>query len=331
MTTRGALGHELVANMERMTADRIGGQSIENARRNHAYIDRGQSLSALRDLTIGEDDSAIVIAAGPSLRKMNPAAQIKATNYKGAIVAADSALAYCLQHDIVPDLVVTLDPHASRIVRWFGDPELSADSISADDYFARQDMDKAFSDELRFNQEVLRLVDDHAPQIRIALSTSASKAVADRVIESGMQVFWWNPMLDDPDLPNSATRELYELNKLPCVNAGGTLGRPVGCSHAALREKPCRAHRCGLLLLCGDALPTNSVLPRGAGVGWRGKLRQLIYSHSQPIFGRRLLHGPGLYVVSREFVGNGFGRRRQDVQLHGGAFCLATALNSRPV
>ena len=237
MTTRGALGHELVANMERMTADRIGGQSIENARRNHAYIDRGQSLSALRDLTIGEDDSAIVIAAGPSLRKMNPAAQIKATNYKGAIVAADSALAYCLQHDIVPDLVVTLDPHASRIVRWFGDPELSADSISADDYFARQDMDKAFSDELRFNQEVLRLVDDHAPQIRIALSTSASKAVADRVIESGMQVFWWNPMLDDPDLPNSATRELYELNKLPCVNAGGNVGAACWMlAHAALRK-----------------------------------------------------------------------------------------------
>lgn len=220
----GELGRKLVANMERMTRDRIGGAAMENARRNQAVLDKGRSLRALRDETVGEGDSAIVIAAGPSIKRKDPIKAIKESGYKGAVVTTESALLYCLRNGVVPDLCVTLDPHATRIVRWFGDPSLTPEKLGADDYYRRQDMDPAFADEMAANREIMGLLDEHGHKIRIALSTSASKAVVDRVIGTGMKIFWWNPMLDDPDAPDSASRELQALNRLPLVNAGGNVG-----------------------------------------------------------------------------------------------------------
>lgn len=227
MTSRndgGALGHEIVARMEELTWERHGELALGNARRNAAYLDRGQSIAKLRGVQIGEDDSAIIVAAGPSIRRHDPIRLIKDKGYKGAVIATDSAIAYCLRNGVVPDVVVTLDPHATRIVRWFGDPRLTEESIRADDYYRRQDMDTVFADELRANREILSMLDRHGKDIRICLSTSASEAVVNRVLETGMQVYWWNPMLDDPDLPDSKTRELYRLNRLPCINAGGNVG-----------------------------------------------------------------------------------------------------------
>src|SRR5262249_30981585 len=40
----------------------------------------------------------------------------------------------------------------------------------------------------------------------------------------GMKIYWWNPMLDDPDKPDSVTQKLHASNGLPCVNAGGNVG-----------------------------------------------------------------------------------------------------------
>ena len=220
----GALGRELVADMARITNDRIGDLAFENARANLRYRDVGESLAALRGESVGEGDSAIVIAAGPSVRRRDPATAIRQAEFRGAVVATESAVAYCLRNGLVPDLVVTLDPHATRIVRWFGDPRLTAAALEQDDYYRRQDMDSAFADELRFNDKLLALVDRHGPEMRIALATSASEAVVTRVLESGMRVYWWNPMLDDPDEPGSRTRELQRLNGFPAVNAGGNVG-----------------------------------------------------------------------------------------------------------
>jgi hypothetical protein len=39
-----------------------------------------------------------------------------------------------------------------------------------------------------------------------------------------MQIYWWNPMLDDPDQAGSRTRELMDMNGFPAVNAGGNVG-----------------------------------------------------------------------------------------------------------
>jgi len=220
----GELAYKLVGEMEAITFDRIGHLGLANAKRNRSLLTRGKSLAALRDAEIGEGDSCIVIAAGPSLARRDSIKAIKAAGYRGAVIATESAISACLRNGVVPDLTITLDPHATRIVRWFGDPSLDQEAIGRDDYFRRQDMDKAFADELRLNSELIGLLNQHGKDVRIALSTSASQAVVNRVIETGMPIYWWNPMYDDPDQAGSVTRALYKENRLPCMNGGGNVG-----------------------------------------------------------------------------------------------------------
>jgi hypothetical protein len=53
-----------------------------------------------------------------------------------------------------------------------------------------------------------------------------------------MQAYWWNPMYDDYERPESLTRRIHELNGLPCVNAGGNVGTACWVlAHAVLRKK----------------------------------------------------------------------------------------------
>lgn len=220
----GELGLALVANMPEITLDRIGDESISNTHKNLKFLDRGLSLKDLRNVSLGKGDQAIVIAAGPSLHKTNVAHNLKLSGYNGAIVVPESTMLYCLRNEIIPDLVVTVDPHAKRIVRWFGDPDLTKSDLVADDYFSRQDLDPAFADQLRVNEEIMELLQKYGKEIRIALSTSASESVVKRVLDTGMEIYWWNPMYDDPDLPDSVTLKLHRLNRLPCLNAGGNVG-----------------------------------------------------------------------------------------------------------
>ncbi len=233
----GELGLKLVSIMNELTWERHGPMGVENAGRNQARLDRGRSIAALRDAPLGEGDSAIVIAAGPSIKRQDPLAMIRETGYRGAIIVTESALMYCLRNGIVPHLVVTLDPHATRIVRWFGDPALTEDAIQDDDYYSRQDMDEAFADEMRANREALELIGAHGKNIRIALSTSASDAVVKRVLDVGMNVYWWNPMFDDPDDPDSVTAELQRTNGLPSINSGGNVGSAAWMMASAVLGK----------------------------------------------------------------------------------------------
>lgn len=253
----GALGHQIVARMEDITRDRHGDMAFENAKRNVSLLHRGQSLAALRNRPLGEGDSAIIIAAGPSIKRHDPIRLIKETGYTGTIIATESALSYCLRNGVVPHLTVTLDPHATRIVRWFGDPNLTEETIRHDDYYRRQDMDRVFADELAANKFILDTLDRHGQDICAAVCTSASAAVVDRVTQAGMPVFWWNAMLDDPDLPDSVTRQLYKLNKLPCMNAGGNVGSACWMmAHAVLGKK--RVALTGVDFSYYDDLPYTS-------------------------------------------------------------------------
>lgn len=238
MQRDGEIGLKLVDGMVAITLDRIGDEGIENAERNQKHITQGKSLRNLRGNSLDKSDCAVVIAAGPSLHRMNIAEQLKSYKFDGAIVTTESAMRYCLKQGIIPDLVVSLDPHAKRIVRWFGDPHLTIEDLKQDDYFSRQDMDKAFADELRANDEMLELLDKYGKNIRIALATSASDAVVTRTLEVGMDVYWWNPMYDDPGSPNSVTMRLHKQNGLPCLNAGGNVGAACWMiSHSVLEKR----------------------------------------------------------------------------------------------
>ncbi|MCH7729660.1 MAG: M56 family metallopeptidase [Planctomycetes bacterium] len=72
----GALGLKLVARMDDLTWQRHGALALENAERNAQFLDRGKSLADLRDAPIGAGDSAIVIAAGPSIKRRDPLTQV---------------------------------------------------------------------------------------------------------------------------------------------------------------------------------------------------------------------------------------------------------------
>jgi hypothetical protein len=234
----GSLLLEIVRDMPRMTRERTQQLAIDNARRNRPFIERGSSLKDLRNLKVGEGEHAIVVAAGPSAKRLDPAGLIKQAGYRGAVVVTESALFQCLKHDLVPDLVVSVDPHPMRIVRWFGDPNLSQAGLEADDYFRRQDLDSSFANEMAHNREVLSLMDRHGSRLRIALASSASMDVVERVHQIGMQVYWWNPMLDDPDEPDSVTTALCRENGLPAVNAGGNVGTSCWMmAHAVLGKR----------------------------------------------------------------------------------------------
>ncbi|MEC9347189.1 MAG: hypothetical protein VYB54_13250 [Pseudomonadota bacterium] len=223
-TRDGRLLLGLQQEMGAMTAARTLQMCLANVAENEPYIARGRTLADLRDLGLGLGDSAVVIAAGPSLRRRDPVPILKAKGFRGAVIGTESALSHCLRQGLVPTVCVSVDPHPLRIVRWFGDPDLDDQRLANDDYFRRQEQDPGFADEKRKNDELLALMAEHGTSLRIALGTTSSPDVVRRVHEIGMQVFWFNPMLDDPDLPGSQTMELYRRNGLPCMNSGGNVG-----------------------------------------------------------------------------------------------------------
>jgi len=238
-TAKGALGRQIAAAMEAITFEKVAEEGFVNARTNASYISQGLSIAALAGTPLADGKDALVVAAGPSIHRYDTARLISESGFKGTIIATDSAIGWCLRHGIIPHLAVTVDPHPSRIVRWLGDPSLDEEKLSSDDYFSRQDMDPKFrEDQLRFNRELLDLVNRYGPTIKIAVASSAPATVVSRILEAGMQMYWWNPMYDDYDKADSLTRKVYALNGLPCINAGGNVGSACWVmAHAVLGKR----------------------------------------------------------------------------------------------
>ena len=213
-----------MSEMARLTDARIGTAALANARANSSALEYGRSIAELRGESFGKPRRAVIVAAGPSLHRTRSLERLADAGFDGIVIATDSAVLRCLRHGIVPDLIVTVDPHDGSIVRWFGDPELDRQALAADDYFRRQDMDDLFHDEERTNRELLRLMEQYGPRLRIAMSTSAGPRVVQRARDCGMRIYWFNPMLDEPADPAGRSRELMALNRLPCINCGGNVG-----------------------------------------------------------------------------------------------------------
>jgi hypothetical protein len=214
------LGENLAGKLGQATFLKTAELGFANAKKNSPYIKK-----TIHELKGGAppSESAIVICAGPSLHHRQSIQHIKDSGYAGALVVADGALRHCLAQGVIPDYVITLDPHPDRIVRWFGDPKLS--QRPDDDYFRRQDLDPAFhNDEKRKNEELIELVNRHGPRIKVVIATCIDPAVTERCLEARMELFWWNPIYDDYDAPESYTRKVYEMNGVPCLVTGGNCG-----------------------------------------------------------------------------------------------------------
>lgn len=226
------LARSIANRLAGATSERITAAGVANAEINAPRIAR--SVVELSATPLGAGSTAIVVGAGPSLRRRQSLERLARSGFRGAVIASDGALGACLRSGVVPHVVVSVDPHPGRIVRWFGDPSLTRPSD--DDYFRRQEMDPEHArDEVTANRELLDLVDAHGPRIKAAIATSASPAVVDRCAKVGMDLYWWNPMYDDYDVPNSVSRRLHAMNGLPCLNGGGNVGTAAWVlAHAVL-------------------------------------------------------------------------------------------------
>jgi hypothetical protein len=229
------LGRKIARALEAATFERVAGVGLANAEANRPRIAR--SVLELAETPLGSGDSAIVVGAGPSLQRRRSLERLRDSRFPGTIVAADGALGACLRAGVTPHVVVSVDPHPERIVRWFGDPTLTAPRD--DDYFRRQEMDPTHHrDELAANRALVELVDAHGPTIKVAAATSAAPAVIERCERAGMDLYWWNPMYDDYDAPGSLSRRLWEMNGLPCLNGGGNVGTAAWVLTHAVLGKP---------------------------------------------------------------------------------------------
>lgn len=191
----------------------------------HALANKPFVKKSVKDLVDRDPGApALVVSAGPSLHRAKPIETLKRVGHAGlTIVACDGALGFLLRNGVIPDYVVSVDPHPDRIVRWFGDTKLARRAPDA--YFRNQDLDpKVGENERRYNDELIQLVNQHGPRIKAILSTSVAPDVTERCIESGMDVYWWNPLYDDVDAPDSFTRKINAVNKLPCLVTGGNVG-----------------------------------------------------------------------------------------------------------
>lgn len=89
----------------------------------------------------------------------------------------------------------------------------------------RQDLDAAFRrNSARQNEENIALVNEFGPQSKAIVAATAPPNVVARLNDARMDAYWWNPLVDNPKSENSLTRQLFEINRLPCLNTGGNVG-----------------------------------------------------------------------------------------------------------
>lgn len=184
---------------------------------------------------------SIVIGRGPSVFRKGHVELLseflQEGKFSGYVVATDGMFLECLKRGVVPDFVVNVDGHPTKIVRWFGDPDFTTNNPEASEK------------DVKRNEEDVNLVDGMSHKLRdvkVILSVTASPNVYRRVKQIGMKVFWWIPLLDDVSQNESLTRLMKMMTKcekhprgVPAMVAGGNCGCAswVFC-HSVLRSSP---------------------------------------------------------------------------------------------
>jgi hypothetical protein len=195
---------------------------VENSKWNKSFISK--SIKDIPRPQGKKASSAIVISAGPSLYKNNILERIKESGYQGSVIAIDGSYVRCIKAGIEPDYVLTLDPHPTRMVRWFGDPDFEK-NLEGDDYFSRQDLDIAFrTNSIDENQRNIELVNYHGKDQKLIICSASPRNVVERIRSVGFDAYWWAPLVDSPDAPDSLTRTIVKETGLPAMNTGGTVG-----------------------------------------------------------------------------------------------------------
>ena len=201
---------------------------IENSLKNRPYH------KSIRDIKPG-GPSALIVSAGPSLYRERILENI--SGYQGLIICIDGSYIRLLKAKIKPNYVLTLDPHPTRMVRWFGDYNLER-NLEGDDYFSRQDLDIAFRDSsVEDNKKNIELVNRMGKNQKLIICSTSPQNLVSRVKQAGFDLYWWAPLVDDPE-KDGLTRELIKSTGLPAMNTGGNVGTAAWVfAHSVLKIK----------------------------------------------------------------------------------------------
>lgn len=213
------LFEEIVNNISDIGLNWHKDNLISNSKFNLKYIKK-----TVLDLPYTGSNSAIIVSVGPSLERLKIVEQLKTLKYNGLIIAIDASYIRLLKNNLLPDYILTLDPHPTRMIRWFGDPEFEKNSLN-DDYFERQDLDVQFRNNSAHQNEInIEIVNKYSNRRKLIICCTAPKNVVKRCIEAGFDLYWWAPIVDNPNSESSITRDIHDITDLPCFNTGGNVG-----------------------------------------------------------------------------------------------------------
>lgn len=220
---------ELVASLPQRGVEWHRETILRNSRENARHVGK-----TIRDIE-ANPRPCLIISGGPSLYREGIFKRLCA-EYRRPLtfVVADSAYIQCLKAGISPDFVITLDPHPTRMVRWFGDPDLEK-NMNGDDYFSRQDLDLEFRFSHGFeNERNISFVNLH--RTPLVISSTAPGNVVERTAKH--ERYWFAPLVDDPHAPDSITRDIVDATGLPAMNTGGTVGTAAWVfAHSILKSQ----------------------------------------------------------------------------------------------
>lgn len=184
LSDRISNGNEFSDPITEGTMEEFGQMWMENIAENMEVI---LSSKSTKELPKHSGKSAIVIAAGPSIRKNNHLKLLRESDFDGVIIAVDRMLIPLLKEGIIPDYIVNADGHRNNIIRFFDDP----------------------------------IVDKHADSIKTIFATLAPPNAISRF--KGEKYFY-NAMIDDPKARNSITKYLRYMTRKPNLNTTGNVG-----------------------------------------------------------------------------------------------------------
>ena len=218
--------NDLVESLPQVGLAWHAGTILANSRANAVHIKH-----TIREIE-PDPRPCLIVSAGPSLYRRQIIRRVRLSAFRGSIVATDGAFVQCLRHSLNPDYVVTLDPHPTRMVRWFGDPDLDA-NLNGDDYFNRQDLDVSFrTNSEKVNEENIVLVD--RARSKLIICSTAPANVVKRTAH--MERYWFAPLVDDVEA-DGLTRQIVGATALPAMNTGGTVGTAAWVfAHSVLKS-----------------------------------------------------------------------------------------------
>lgn len=156
---------------------------------------------------------ALVVGGGPSLRVHRHLELLADSRPAGLLlIATERILVPLLRLGVVPDLVVSIDGDHEVIGRFVNDP----------------------------------VVDEHGPDLRVAMATTGAPPVAERFLKAGATIYWFNPLFDDYRRRDSVTAVQRAMTRsarwpqgVPSVSCGGHAGATAWVlAHALLKRGP---------------------------------------------------------------------------------------------